>query len=107
MVDAVMHKSRISCMTMHQVKTASNLAWSESRLEVSVADKFEVLRVEEYGVMMMDVVPLLAVVLIGKIAVTGLEDILLNLKIDISVFVAISYALYHLLLLHCAQREAS
>jgi hypothetical protein len=62
-------------MTMHQVKTASNLALSKSRLEVSVADKFEVLRAEEYGVMMMGVVLLLAVVLIGKMAVTGLEDI--------------------------------
>ena len=70
-----MHKSQISCMTMHQVKTASNLALSKSRLEVSVADKFEVLRLEEYGVMMMGVVLLLAVVLIGKMAVTGLEDI--------------------------------
>ena len=107
MVDAVMHKSQISCMTMHQVKTASNLALSKSRLEVSVADKFEVLRLEEYGVMMMGVVPLLAVVLIGEMAVTGPEDIPLSLKIDIFVFVATSHAFYDLLLLHCAQREAS
>ena len=107
MVDAVMHKSQISCMMMHQVKTTSNLALLESRLEVSMAEKFEVLRVEEYGVMMMGVVPLLAVVLIGEMAVTGLEDIPLNLKIDIFVFVATSHAFYDLLLLHCAQREAS
>ena len=106
MVDAVMHKSQISCMMMHQVKTTSNLALLESRLEVSMAEKFEVLRVEEYGVMMMGVVPLLAVVLIGEMAVTGPEDIPLSLKIDIFVFVATSYAFYDLLLLHCAQREA-
>jgi hypothetical protein len=56
--------------------------------------------------MMMGVVSLLAVVLIGKMAVTGLEDIPLSLKIDIFVFVATSYAFYDLLLLHCAQREA-
>ena len=72
-----------------------------------MAEKFEVLRVEEYGAMMMGVVPLLAVVLIGEMAVTGPEDIPLSLKIDIFIFVATSHAFYDLLLLHCARREAS